>query len=94
MKIATLRCDVQRLRKRETKPGLAWTAKCISLCVTMASHRDRPTRKALASILLLLVALSAGTPAVAQELHTFTRIQLSDQFWSEGATYGDRTTTA
>ena len=89
MKIATLRCDVQRPRKRETKPGLAWTAKCISLCVTMALHRDRPTRKALASILFLLAVPSAGTLAVAQELHTFTRIQLSDQFWSEGATYGD-----
>lgn len=25
----------------------------------------------------------------AEELHTFTRIQLSDQFWSEGATFGD-----
>jgi hypothetical protein len=25
----------------------------------------------------------------AEELHTFTRLQLSDQFWSEGATFGD-----
>ena len=25
----------------------------------------------------------------AEELHTFKRIQLSDQFWSEGASFGD-----
>ena len=28
-------------------------------------------------------------PAVAEELHTFKRIQLNDQFWSEGANFGD-----
>jgi VCBS repeat protein len=32
--------------------------------------------------------LTAGT-AAAQELHTFKRIQLGDQFWSEGANAGD-----
>jgi hypothetical protein len=30
---------------------------------------------------------SAG--ALAEELHTFKRIQLNDQFWSEGANFGD-----
>ena len=27
--------------------------------------------------------------ATAEELHTFKRIQLNDQFWSEGANFGD-----
>jgi hypothetical protein len=36
----------------------------------------------------LLVMLGAGAPP-PDELHVFTRIQLSDQFWSEGATAGD-----
>lgn len=34
-----------------------------------------------------LVAL--GVSGVAEELHTFQRIQLSDQFWGEGANFGD-----
>ena len=38
---------------------------------------------------LVLTALSTATLALAQELHTFKRIQLSDQFWGEGATFGD-----
>ena len=38
---------------------------------------------------LFVLALSVNAAAVAQELHTFTRIQLSDQFWSEGANFGD-----
>jgi hypothetical protein len=28
-------------------------------------------------------------PRLDHELHTFTRVQLSDQFWSEGAAFGD-----
>ena len=39
--------------------------------------------------LLALVAMSATTLASAQDLHTFKRIQLNDQFWSEGANFGD-----
>jgi FG-GAP-like repeat len=39
--------------------------------------------------LLALAVLSAALPAVAEELHTFKRIQLTDQFWGEGATFGD-----
>ena len=31
----------------------------------------------------------AAAVLVAEDLHTFARIQLSDQFWSEGATFGD-----
>ena len=38
---------------------------------------------------LFVLALSVNSAAVAQELHTFTRIQLNDQFWSEGAGFGD-----
>jgi hypothetical protein len=37
----------------------------------------------------VLVVELAGVPRLNDELHTFTRIQLSDQFWSEGATFGD-----
>ena len=36
-----------------------------------------------------LVVLLAFAPAGAEDLHTFKRIQLSDQFWSEGANFGD-----
>ncbi len=45
--------------------------------------------RSIATLLLVLAALLAPGLVAAQELHTFTRIQLSDQFWSEGATYGD-----
>ena len=38
---------------------------------------------------LSLLALLATAAPPAEELHTFTKIQLSDQFWSEGATAGD-----
>jgi len=37
--------------------------------------------------LSVVSAMSSAMPA--EELHTFTRVQLSDQFWSEGATFGD-----
>ena len=39
-----------------------------------------------AAVLALAVI---GTSAKAPELPTFKRIQLSDQFWSEGANAGD-----
>ena len=39
--------------------------------------------------LFVVAFFSASAPAAAEELHTFKRIQLSDQFWSEGATFGD-----
>src|SRR5262245_61726524 len=43
---------------------------------------------------LKFVAMAAGAALVvssvsAEEIHTFKRIQLSDQFWSEGASFGD-----
>jgi hypothetical protein len=40
-------------------------------------------------IAAMFVLGAMSTAAVAQELHTFTRIQLNDQFWSEGASFGD-----
>lgn len=33
--------------------------------------------------------LTSAAPPAADGVHTFTRIQLSDQFWSEGANFGD-----
>lgn len=47
-------------------------------------------RTNLRTVFLSCVAL-AGTACMggAEELHTFRRIQLSDQFWSEGANFGD-----
>ena len=33
--------------------------------------------------------IPAATLLVAQERHAFTRLQLNDQFWSEGASFGD-----
>ncbi len=47
-------------------------------------------RSTAAIAALLFFVLLATPPAVdAQDLHTFTRLQLSDQFWSEGANAGD-----
>ncbi len=40
-------------------------------------------------VLMLGATLAGVADSAAQELHTFTRIQLSDQFWSEGANFGD-----
>jgi hypothetical protein len=39
--------------------------------------------------LFVLTAVWATHMVLAEELHTFKRIQLSDQFWSEGANFGD-----
>src|SRR5436190_608091 len=36
-----------------------------------------------------VVALGCAGWTHAEELHSFKRIQLSDQFWSEGANFGD-----
>src|SRR5258706_12254556 len=33
--------------------------------------------------------LTFALAGAAEEIHTFKRIQLSDQFWSEGANFGD-----
>ena len=42
-----------------------------------------------AAVALVWGLLTAGSGPAADELRTFKRIQLSDQFWSEGATFGD-----
>jgi hypothetical protein len=39
--------------------------------------------------ILFTFPLVAGSLTHAQEIHTFKRIQLSDQFWCEGASFGD-----
>ena len=39
--------------------------------------------------LFALLVLATVHPTSTEERHTFQRIQLSDQFWSEGATFGD-----
>jgi FG-GAP-like repeat len=39
--------------------------------------------------LAFVAAFSVAVGASAAELHTFKRIQLHDQFWSEGANFGD-----
>src|SRR5262245_52512452 len=41
---------------------------------------------------LLCITLTAAIPALAATdnvLHSFKKIQLSDKFWAEGATFGD-----
>ena len=38
---------------------------------------------------ILGATLAAAYGTCAEELHTFRRIQLSDQFWAEGANFGD-----
>lgn len=45
--------------------------------------------KSIQVAVFALVAVSATNLAVSEQLHTFKRIQLSDQFWSEGANFGD-----
>ena len=44
----------------------------------------RPVHAAVLAVLIL-----SATGVAAEDLHVFKRIQLSDQFWSEGATFGD-----
>jgi hypothetical protein len=46
------------------------------------------THSTMSAALIAGVILTASA-AAAQELHTFKRLQLSDQFWSEGASFGD-----
>lgn len=46
-------------------------------------------KQSIAAALFVIVTMSAPHVRVSDELHTFERIQLSDQFWSEGATFGD-----
>jgi len=36
-----------------------------------------------------LLAIACATVAIGEELHSFKRIQLSDQFWCEGANFAD-----
>jgi VCBS repeat protein/FG-GAP repeat protein len=45
--------------------------------------------KAILIAALGLVVAAAGASVPADDLHTFKRLQLSDQFWSEGANAGD-----
>src|SRR5262245_26183452 len=47
--------------------------------------------KTIATRTMLALTLSAGLTALirAEVLHVFKRLQLSDQFWSEGANFGD-----
>src|ERR1700681_4858735 len=42
-------------------------------------------------ILLAVLAASSGSTAWAQDhlIHSFKKIKLSDQFWGEGANFGD-----
>ncbi|MGH9310735.1 MAG: FG-GAP repeat domain-containing protein [Vicinamibacterales bacterium] len=46
-------------------------------------------KQSVTAALFVLAVVSATGAGAAEELHTFKRIQLNDQFWSEGATYGD-----
>ena len=48
---------------------------------------NRPSPKSLPIILAALLTPLAGLHA--EELHSFKTIQLNDQFWSEGANFGD-----
>ena len=41
------------------------------------------------TIIIGFIATAFILPARAEEQHTFKRIQLNDQFWSEGASFGD-----
>ena len=41
------------------------------------------------SSLAMVAGFSVVSAVQAEELHTFKRIQLSDQFWGEGANFGD-----
>jgi hypothetical protein len=61
----------------------------MSICLTLFARDDKHTRMLRA--LLLIIALSL-TPALVQAknlLHSFKKIQATDQFWSEGADLGD-----
>ncbi|MDB6057951.1 MAG: repeat protein, partial [Verrucomicrobiales bacterium] len=40
-------------------------------------------------LIFAAIALAATVQANAEKVHTFQKIQLSDEFWSEGANFGD-----
>src|SRR5688572_32468352 len=42
-----------------------------------------------ATRIVLFASFAFVVTLPAEELHTFKRIQLNDQFWSEGANFGD-----
>ena len=46
-------------------------------------------KPAVQATIVAVACVLATSLARAQELHTFKRIQLNDQFWSEGANFGD-----
>src|SRR4051812_21489747 len=58
-------------------PCMAFFQDCVQLPNSMTKDFF------LAGFLASVIAAQAG------DLHTFKRIQLSDQFWSEGANFGD-----
>src|SRR5262245_38818968 len=43
----------------------------------------------LRAIVLFTVVLCSAFFAAGEELHSFKRLQLNDQFWCEGANFGD-----
>src|SRR5262245_7405020 len=44
----------------------------------------------MTKLAFVTAAIASGLAvAVAEEIHPFKRIQLNDQFWCEGANYGD-----
>src|SRR5216117_3048885 len=45
--------------------------------------------KSISKTLLVAALLAALTLEAAEELHTFKKIQFNDQFWCEGANFGD-----
>jgi len=50
---------------------------------------NRPSSRLLALLFVLVFLSGAGLQVQAEELHVFKKLQLHDQFWSEGANFGD-----
>jgi hypothetical protein len=42
--------------------------------------------------LFVATVMTVASVTLADDTHTFQRIQLSDQFWSEGANFGETST--
>lgn len=58
---------------------------------TLPSGNDisMKTRFPTTRLSILAIIISTTRQASGQDLHTFQRLRLSDQFWSEGANFGD-----
>src|SRR5215831_16986375 len=60
-----------------------------SSCLTVAWQDDKHSHMSRVLLLTLAVGISQALVSAKDLVHTFKKIQVTDQFWSEGADIGD-----